>query len=275
MKKLHILVPLDGSKASEAVLPLVEAAGASKATLLHASDGDAVADAWFEGVASRLRGAGVGEVVRASRPGSVVEAITGAGLAEKADLIALSAHGRSGWSPFAMGSTAEKVVRTSTLPVLVAPEGAGSKSPGPLLGKVLAPQDGSELAERALSRLAGCFDVSRIGALSLLGIVEAYAGPGDLKGGDDVVSKYYRYMAGELKVQLSAIAGRAASLGLKPSVEVDLGKPAAKILDRGAAWGATLIVMSTHGRSGLSRWTLGSVADQVLHASPVPVLLSR
>jgi nucleotide-binding universal stress UspA family protein len=53
------------------------------------------------------------------------------------------------------------------------------------------------------------------------------------------------------------------------------GKPAAEIVAAAREWGADLIVIGTHGRSGLGRVVLGSIAEAVVHAAPCPVLLAR
>jgi nucleotide-binding universal stress UspA family protein len=53
------------------------------------------------------------------------------------------------------------------------------------------------------------------------------------------------------------------------------GDPASRIVDDGAANAVDLIAMATHGRSGLSHWLLGSVAERVLHSTGVPLLLVR
>lgn len=53
------------------------------------------------------------------------------------------------------------------------------------------------------------------------------------------------------------------------------GKPAAEIVAAAREWGADLIVIGTHGRSGLGRMVLGSIAEAVVHAAPCPVLLAR
>jgi nucleotide-binding universal stress UspA family protein len=58
-------------------------------------------------------------------------------------------------------------------------------------------------------------------------------------------------------------------------VILDTGEPAAKIVDYATNHGIDLIVMSTHGRTGLARWAYGSVASKVLGAAPCPVLLVR
>ncbi len=70
-------------------------------------------------------------------------------------------------------------------------------------------------------------------------------------------------------------AGELARPEITVSPNVEVGYPAEIILDEAVRRRADLIVMATHGRSGLQRWTLGSVADKVLHASTTPLLLIR
>ncbi len=265
MSALQVLLPLDGSAEADLAVAAVAGLGPAKVVLLHAADGSVVPGSYFDGVEQRLKASGVGEVVRLTQAGPAARVILETAPKSGAGLIALSMHGRSGWDLLRLGSVAEQVLRAATLPVLAVPK--GSSPAGSLLGCVLAPQDGSELAEQGLVRLWKLFP-ARPGALHLLGVVEAYAGPSRL-GADDVVSRFYQLQADELKAKLLGVAAG------KAQVHIDLGRPASKILDHAASLKATLIAMSTHGRSGFTRWTLGSVTEQVLRASPVPVLVLR
>jgi nucleotide-binding universal stress UspA family protein len=73
---------------------------------------------------------------------------------------------------------------------------------------------------------------------------------------------------------LSTIAATFAG-AVKIDCTVEVGHPAEIIVDRAAAAAGTLIAMTTHGRSGIQRWLLGSVAEKVLHATRDPLLLVR
>jgi nucleotide-binding universal stress UspA family protein len=77
----------------------------------------------------------------------------------------------------------------------------------------------------------------------------------------------------ESEAYLDSIRGQWSGLGIPVHTEVTRGDPAEMIVDTVSAVDADLIVMTTHGRSGLSRVIYGSVAEAVLRASPVPVLL--
>lgn len=265
MNDLHVLVPLDGSPDAELAVGLVESLRAPVVTLLHAGAGE---PGYFDAVDKRLRAAGTRDVRRLVQAGDAAKVILDAAPKAGAGLIALSMHGRSGWDLLRLGTVAERVIRSSSLPVLVAPKQPLAAGEG-LLDRVLAPQDGSEIAEKALGRL-GQILPGAPRELHLLGVVEAYVGSAQL-GAGDVVSRFYQLQADDLKARLDALAARAGAA----RVHIDLGRPAAKILDRAQSLQATLIAMGTHGRSGFTRWTLGSTTEQVLRASPVPVLVLR
>ncbi len=79
----------------------------------------------------------------------------------------------------------------------------------------------------------------------------------------------------ERRTYLKRMADRLAAAGLQVRMELCDGPVAEAILDYADRTAADLIAMSTHGRSGLGRWLMGSVAERVLHAAKVPVLLVR
>src|SRR5512141_1224533 len=85
--------------------------------------------------------------------------------------------------------------------------------------------------------------------------------------------------AGEMEIHARAYLERVAAPfradGLTVECIVRAGVAAHGILDQAAAWGATVIAMSTHGRGGVQRWVYGSVADKIVHAASTPVLLVR
>jgi nucleotide-binding universal stress UspA family protein len=79
----------------------------------------------------------------------------------------------------------------------------------------------------------------------------------------------------EARDYLIGIGKRLEDKGIKIEPVVLFGDPASEIVDYATKTNADLIVMSSHGRSGIGRWAFGSVADKVLRASPVPVMLIR
>jgi nucleotide-binding universal stress UspA family protein len=125
-----------------------------------------------------------------------------------------------------------------------------------MLGTVLVPLDGSELAEEALPYAKAIAE--KTGAVLHLARVVPIDAPPD--------------EAAEAREYLSRLAGR---LGDRVQLSVRYGHPAAEIIDLARELADPAIVMTTHGRGGLGRWLYGSVADRVVRGAGVPVLLIR
>lgn len=139
--------------------------------------------------------------------------------------------------------------------------------------KILVPLDGSEFAERALDeaeKLAKSFD-SEIILLQVVPFLPIYGSPElvtpliiDEKQKESA-ERYLINLAEELKKR-----------GFKVTSAVRTGQQVpAEIIDFSKERGVDLIVMSTSGRSGISRWVLGSVAHKVLTRAETPILLLR
>lgn len=121
--------------------------------------------------------------------------------------------------------------------------------------KILVSLDGSELAEAALPygrELAECLGSE----IHMLGVCDLPRLPERL-----------------LKAYVDDSASKFKRAGLRAKATVICGTPADVILEYAEKAGIDLIIMSTHGRSGLTRWVLGSVADKVLHSVTVPLFL--
>lgn len=133
---------------------------------------------------------------------------------------------------------------------------------------VLVPLDGSSMAEEALGVAAG---VLRAGTtLLLVRAVEAHGSPFKEPTEAQVAAIQ------DAEVYLAAVADRMHGMGVKDvATSVWYGPPVESIADAAHYRSADLIVMTTHGRSGLSRLLLGSVAEAVLRATTTPVLLLR
>jgi nucleotide-binding universal stress UspA family protein len=125
-----------------------------------------------------------------------------------------------------------------------------------MIKSVLVPLDGSELAEEALGYavpIAKRHDAT----VHMVFVIGQDADASE----DDEARKY--------------LAGVAEKLNYPAEAHVRLGHPADEIIDTGDELPDPLIVMTTHGRTGIGRWIYGSVADKVVHASEAPVLLLR
>jgi len=160
--------------------------------------------------------------------------------------------------------------------------------------KILVPLDGSKLAECALphaEELAKGCDTEEVILVSVTERVKGYgvledssqpvAGPG---GGfwdtsHPVSRRLVQEAIGKKEKQaqryLDRVAKKMAAKGINVSTDVLLWKPAEAIIGYAKQSGCDLIVMASHGRSGPSRWAHGSVADKVLRASGIPVLMIR
>ncbi len=190
-------------------------------------------------------------------------AIVGRAETWKADLIVLGSHGLSGlWR--ALGHVAERVVRYAQCDVLVA-------RAGPERGPVIAATDLSEPSFPAI--VAGADQAKRrrtrlevVHAVGFLEVEAAYllAPPGSATVSADDYDEPRRSLAQTVR-----------HLGIDAACEIVDRPAAAAIVAEAEATQASLIVVGTHGRTGLLRPMLGSVAEKVLRAAACSVLLVR
>lgn len=135
---------------------------------------------------------------------------------------------------------------------------------------LLIPLDGSELAEAALSKAEALVEMMKESKLLLLRVAEAHTFPGvdPTEAQVKVVEEAEQYLNG--------VADRLQRRGIRNiQTSVWYGAPAASIVEATRFYKVDLIVMSTHGRSGLARLILGSVAQSVIHSTTTPILLVR
>ncbi|MCL4504483.1 MAG: universal stress protein [Chloroflexi bacterium] len=139
--------------------------------------------------------------------------------------------------------------------------------------RILVPLDGSTVAEAILPQaqmLAECG-----GAEIVLLSVIPHPNYDYFIPEPALASAAHENQANECRAYLKRIADRLAGSGLQVRTELCDGPVAEAILDYADSTGADLIAMSTHGRSGLGRWLMGSIAERVMHTAKVPVLLVR
>jgi nucleotide-binding universal stress UspA family protein len=146
--------------------------------------------------------------------------------------------------------------------------------------KILVPLDGSKLAECALphaEELAKCCDTEKVILVSVTERVQGYRAFEDPSQplGQQLAPEAFGKKEEQAQRYLGRIAKAMEAKGVKVGTEVLLGDPAEEIVIYAKHPGCDLIVVSSHGRSGISRWTHGSVADKVFRHSPVPVLMVR
>jgi nucleotide-binding universal stress UspA family protein len=138
--------------------------------------------------------------------------------------------------------------------------------------RVLIPHDGSEQADEAIAHAASEHADDEIVLLHVLDFVEA----GYNAAPDTVVPGYWDewYEEAEENGQ-ELLAERAATFDGEVETAVVVGRPVNAILEYTAENGIDMIVMGSHGRDGISRVLLGSVAEAVVRRSPVPVTVVR
>jgi len=143
--------------------------------------------------------------------------------------------------------------------------------------RILVPLDGSELAEKAIPVAEGlCRQLSA--QLDLVSILQLAVLP--YVGGEpyipgDVYTRIDAERRQEIEKYLASTAAKTRERGIATHTHIDRGDPASGVLDRAKEHGTMLIVMTTHGRTGLMRFALGSVADRVVRGGVAPVLLVR
>ena len=133
-----------------------------------------------------------------------------------------------------------------------------------MYNRILVPLDGSEVAEGIVSEVEKL--ASRNGAEVILLEVLSETG---------VLPTTAHREHTEARQYLDAIVQKLESQGIKATATIRYGKPAEEILDYARTHDVDLMAMCTHGRSGVSRWVFGSVAEKVLHSIFLPLLLVR
>jgi nucleotide-binding universal stress UspA family protein len=288
-KKLQlqkILVPLDGSGEAESVIPYIRDLAprfGSHVHILGVGIGtktrrvNRLLEDYIKRIAIGLQGDNI-KAEPVIRYGIAADKILDFTVEKEVDLIIMATHGRSGITRWWMGSVAEKVISEATAPVLLVRSKRSSKTGtvGKLhfLHKILAPLDGSDIGESALSYV----ETLAINSRASVDLLQIVSPPGtveaSLLGGPDW-RKFIKTMHDAGENYLKGITTRLSGNGVKSTYEVVTGDPADKIVEYAEDKRISLIAMSTHGRTGLARWVLGSVTDKVLHSAKVPILLAR
>ncbi len=198
------------------------------------------------------------------------EAILSLAAAEDIDLISMSSHGYSGLTRWVLGSVAERVLHHAPCPVLVI------RSPVPF-HQVLVPLDGSKLSEEALGpglELAG-----RLGCEVTLLCVTPTVALREVEYLDGVEDGLGQRLAERLHAEARTYLDHLLDAHERPELALKTvitgGSPATGILKYAEEQGIDLIAMSTHGRTGLSRWVYGSVTEKVLRGARHSMLVVR
>jgi nucleotide-binding universal stress UspA family protein len=187
-----------------------------------------------------------------------------------ADLIAMSTHGRSGLGRWIYGSVADAVLREAEVPVLLIPAACQHRWPTARQPRILVPLDGSNLATQALGP---ALDLAELLGAELL-LLQAIPPIPYVEGYYYVVTDQEPELA-EAQAALDGMAERLSTDRRKVSARAVLGYPITEIQRIAREEGIDLIAMATHGRGGLARVVMGSVATGTLQRAELPILLVR
>lgn len=233
------------------------------------------AERYLASHASLLQAAGL-DVAVDVRFGPAADLIVEAALGQHVTMIVMATHGYSGFKRWALGSVADKVIHATSTPTFIvrAEEPARERT----LKRIMVPLDGSALARQALplaTELAESAGAELLLMHAIVAMIEPYTG---LSPRGRPIPQLAEVLAAQRDHALSDLGAQADKLrahGVSVSTEVIPGYAADVLVDEAARREVDLIVMATHGYSGLKRWALGSVADKVLHASTTALLLVR
>lgn len=219
--------------------------------------------------AERVRGRGI-ETVTEVLQGEPSQTIVDYAQTRDIDLIVLPTHGRRGLPRFLLGSTTERVVRQSDVPVLTVQTGEELSIDYPYRN-VLVPTDGSECARAALE-IGLDVTKSEEASLHLLSVIAIASLGADVRS--DIQSAMLEESAETTVEEASAFA---QNNGVQPVSEMVEYAPSIHkaILEYIEESDIDLVVVGTHGRTGLERYLLGSVSEYLIRTSPIPVLTVR
>jgi nucleotide-binding universal stress UspA family protein len=293
-----ILIPLDGSPLAEQALPLgtsiARRSGASIVLLQVipipvSAIGDALqgitalddqlaatrefAEEYLRTVAQRLEKQGV-PTSFATIIGSPGECIAEVADRRKVTAIVMSTHGRAGISRWALGSVTDRVLHLTGRPMFILRSNGAVQMEPPLLPefkRIVVALDGSPLSEQMLphaTALARAYGAE-------LRLFQSVAFPMMEWGETELAAEWWERVRQGSREYLQRLVEQlhAEDENLQVVYEMGTGAPANAILQYASDCGADLIAMTTHAREGLSRVILGSVADRVVRASHVPVLV--
>lgn len=275
-----ILIPVDGSELSDRILgpigPLLKHRGGSilllrvvppLGTRPDQSEDLDVAEKHLFDLSQTLQKQGFEVRTRLER-GDPTQQILEVVEDAKASLLAMSTHGRTGASRLMRGSVAERILRKCPIPLLLCnPHAIDKELEGDQFQRILVPLDGSSLANEILplvEELALAYG-SHVTLLRVQPLIYTTV-PSPMFTGELWNEEATRKTLEKQREDL-------AKAGIDVEIRATYGVESTEILD--AAKEANLVAMTTHGRSGISRWWFGSVAESVVRHCPCPLLVLR
>lgn len=297
-----ILVPVDGSVLAQQaipyarallrpddqvlllrVVPLAESIAAAMTGTVIASE-DEVSAMWKQAADGELAEAAGHAGIAADRiatevaVGDPAEQIVAAAQAKPAEMIVMASHGRGAIGRAIFGSVADRVAHTATVPVmLVRPSKDHTDRPDFHVARVVVPLDGSALAEEALpvakrisTQLAVPIHLVRaIDPVSALPMAPSVTPIAPVS--PEIATQIMNEIEAEAKGTLATVERKLAGDGFTATAELLEGSPFFAIAD--ALKPGDVLVMTSHGRTGVRRWLMGSVAEKLVREAPAPVVI--
>ena len=288
-----LLIPLDGSRLAEGVLPYARllAHGLNvPVELLRVNDpaesGSYLApihrDEYFEKIAASFSiPTNVTHRVEAGNPAT---AIVRLGAAQPGALIMMVKHGERGLQRWLLGSIAENVLHKATNDLLLVQPSDESSSGEARLNSAFVPLDGSELAEQVFSTVTELATRLQLEICLMHVVIRVYFGPpegflpvfsGNIPNQKQLWAEAGAQATDYLTRKVEQLRAQGVPRVSSVLIEGSAEGAAAEIIDRGSKTSNALVVMSTHGRSGIGRWLIGSVTERVVRHSLHPVLVTR
>jgi nucleotide-binding universal stress UspA family protein len=224
-----------------------------------------------------LSGSGV-TVEQLVAEGEPDEEIVAAAARRGAQMIAMASHGRGAVGRAIFGSVADRVARTAPVPVLILRPPDEDVVPSVAVSRIVVPLDGSEIAARALpvaselaKHLAAPVHVIRaVDAASSLPMASGVFGAGPVVDAN-VTDQIWEEAEAEARSTVTAAVSQLQSEGVDASGGIVVGSPFFAISE--AIEPGDLLTLTSHGRGGVRRWLLGSVAEKLVREARAPVML--
>jgi nucleotide-binding universal stress UspA family protein len=224
-----------------------------------------------------LSGSGV-TVEQMVAEGEPDEEIVAAAARRGVQMIAMASHGRGAVGRAIFGSVADRVARTAPVPVLILRPPDEDVVPSVAVSRIVVPLDGSEIAARALpvaselaEHLAAPVHVIRaVDAALSLPMASGVFGAGPVVDAN-VTDQIWEEAEAEARSTVTAAVSQLQSEGVDASGGIVIGSPFFAISE--AIEPGDLLTLTSHGRGGVRRWLLGSVAEKLVREAKAPVML--
>jgi nucleotide-binding universal stress UspA family protein len=300
-----MLLPLDGSKLAEEILPYAQEVAAALRSNVVVLNITGSADLEIEmnrvyvksmvehlhdelGHIVTQHGSdsnGAIKITGEVRTGYPAEEISKFASENGIDFIMLSPYGQSGVRRWSLGGTTEKVTRSSRVPVWIGrfKYSNNKKDISWPINNILIPLDGSDLSEcvipfvKDIAKLA----LARKAEITLFNVNEPLMVNADYPekimhmSWDEHVKYQTLWMEKTSQEYLNNVKRKLEDTGFKVKTEITIGNPTEMILNYAISKSINLIILATHGRSGITRLEYGNVADKILHRSRIPIFLVR